>query len=397
MLEAEGRPRREHHAVFFGEPVGELEGGHVELVAQEGQQPAPRRRPREEVGALLDEAVCRLKVLADDLAVTLDDAISVLERQDCQCVAELARAQGDVVTHAPAFGHYLCRCRHPSDTQPRQAEGLGDGADADGRGAVVDSGRREGGAAGNLEPPVGLVAEDPSPHRLGQVVDAPELLLAEHGPRGVVRGIEYDQTRAGCHQALQLVQVVAVALEPYLPQADVGSYGAGHAVELLVGGVDGHDVVTRIEQDVKQQEVGLDGARGDEDVLRRAVAVGVGEYSLKLQRPRGRAVAERGFQQPLEKNLALLGFFEGEQIVGGEGQDAALCYVVGGRELVGGHPTFKGERLYLHGWAPSSLAGRHGTASVYPQVDRETLFTEVPRRGVLGTSAVAHSRKFATR
>jgi hypothetical protein len=38
VLEAEGRPRREHHAVFFGEPVGELEGGHVELVAQEGEQ-----------------------------------------------------------------------------------------------------------------------------------------------------------------------------------------------------------------------------------------------------------------------------------------------------------------------------------------------------------------------
>jgi hypothetical protein len=38
VLEAEGSPRREHHAVFFGEPDGELEGGHVELVAQEGQQ-----------------------------------------------------------------------------------------------------------------------------------------------------------------------------------------------------------------------------------------------------------------------------------------------------------------------------------------------------------------------
>src|SRR3712207_9343554 len=56
VLEAEGRPRREHHAVFFGEPVGELEGGHVELVAQEGQQTAPWRRPREELGAFLDRS-----------------------------------------------------------------------------------------------------------------------------------------------------------------------------------------------------------------------------------------------------------------------------------------------------------------------------------------------------
>ena len=37
ILEAECRPRREHHAALFGEPVGELEGGYVEVVAQEGQ------------------------------------------------------------------------------------------------------------------------------------------------------------------------------------------------------------------------------------------------------------------------------------------------------------------------------------------------------------------------
>src|SRR3712207_6223233 len=41
VLEAEGRPRREHHAVFFGEPAGKLEGRHIKLGAQEGQQ-SPR-------------------------------------------------------------------------------------------------------------------------------------------------------------------------------------------------------------------------------------------------------------------------------------------------------------------------------------------------------------------
>src|SRR5215212_9656759 len=124
VFEAEGRPRCEHHALFFREPVGELEGGHVQLVAQEGQQATPWRCPREEVGALLDEAVGRLQVQPDDLPVTLDDAVSVLECQDRQRVAELAWAQGNVVTHAPALGHYLGRCRHPSDAQPRQPEGL---------------------------------------------------------------------------------------------------------------------------------------------------------------------------------------------------------------------------------------------------------------------------------
>src|SRR5215217_1009773 len=108
MLKAEGRSRCEHHAVFFGEPVGQLQGGHVELVAQEGQQPSPWRRPGKELRALFDKALGHLQVLADDLPVTLDDAIPVLERQDRQRVAELARAQGGVVAHAPALVHYLC-------------------------------------------------------------------------------------------------------------------------------------------------------------------------------------------------------------------------------------------------------------------------------------------------
>src|SRR3712207_2391157 len=312
MLEAEGRPRREHHAVFFGEPVGELEGGHVELVAQEGQQTTPWRRPGKELGALLDKALGRLQVLADDLPVTLDDAISVFERQDRQRVAELARAQGGVVAHAPALGHYLCRCRHPPDPQPRQPEGLGDGADAYGTRTVLEGGRREGIAAGDLEPSVGLVAEHPGPYRLRQAVDAPELLLAEHCPRWVVRGVHDDQTRARGHQTLQLVQVVAVALGPYPPQGYLGADGAGHAVKLLVGGVDGHNVVSRIEQDVEQQEVSLDCARGDQDVLGPAVAVGVRQGAPELKRPGGLAVSERGVQQPFQDGLSFFGLFEGE-------------------------------------------------------------------------------------
>ena len=80
MLEAECRPRREHHAVFFGEPVGELEGGYVELVTQQGQQTTPWRRPGKELAALLDEAGGSLQVLADDLPVALNDAVFVLER-----------------------------------------------------------------------------------------------------------------------------------------------------------------------------------------------------------------------------------------------------------------------------------------------------------------------------
>jgi hypothetical protein len=38
--------------------------------------------------------------------------------------------------------------------------------------------------------------------------------------------------------------------------------------------------------------------------------------------------------------LAFFGLLEDEEVVGGEGKDAALRYVVGRGEFVGGHPTF---------------------------------------------------------
>ena len=75
-----------------------------------------------------------------------------------------------------------------------------------------------------------------------------------------------------------------VALGAYPPQGDLGADRAGHAVELLVGGVDRHDVVPRIKQDVEQQEVGLDGPCGDEDILGLAVAVGVRQRGPELER-----------------------------------------------------------------------------------------------------------------
>ena len=94
----------------------------------------------------------------------------------------------------------------------------------------------------------------------------------------------------------------------------------------------------------------------------------------ELERPGGLAVSERGLEQPSPVCLALFGLFEGEQVVSREGKDAALRYVVARRELVGGHPTFQGERLYLHSGVPS-LVERHNNASVYPQGDCDTLFT----------------------
>ena len=149
---------------------------------------------------------------------------------------------------------------------------------------------------------------------------------------------------------------------------------------MLVGGVDGHNVVSRIEQDVEQQEVSLDGARGDKDVLGPAVAVGVRQFGPELERAGGLTVSERGLQQPFQDGLTFFGLFEGEEIVSREGKDAALGYIVARRKLVGGHPTFQGERLDLRGGAPSFGGRRHVISSVYPHGACETLFTQRRRK-----------------
>src|SRR5215204_7368008 len=164
-----------------------------------------------------------------------------------------------------------------------------------------------------------LVEESPrSPQSLSEYwrilpfAYAQVVLEAEGRPRCEHHAAFFGEPVGQLQEALQLVQVVAVALGHYPPQGYLGADRSGDAVELLVGGVDGQNVVSRIEQDVEQQEVSLDCARSDQDVLGCAVAIGVRQSGPKLKRAGGLAVSERGLKQPFQDGLLFFRLLEGK-------------------------------------------------------------------------------------
>jgi hypothetical protein len=98
-----------------------------------------------------------------------------------------------------------------------------------------------------------------------------------------VRGVDDDQARGGSHQPLERLDIVAIpGRGPDLPQRDVAAQRARDAVQLLVGRERRDHVVTRVQQDVEQEVVGLDGARRHQHTV--GVAAGVGGRDRRTER-----------------------------------------------------------------------------------------------------------------
>ena len=130
-----------------------------------------------------------------------------------------------------------------------------------------------------------------------------------------MRRVDHDQSGALRHQAFELVQVESEArLGAQLPERHVAADGAGNAVELLIRRMDRDDVVSGLEQDVEQEEVGLDGARRDQDLLGPRVAVGRRDRRAQLECPRRLAVSQAQIEEAREDPFALLRRLEIEQL-----------------------------------------------------------------------------------
>ena len=126
-------------------------------------------------------------------------------------------------------------------------------------------------------------------------------------------------------ELLQFVQVIAeVVLRTQSPEGDIAADGARDAVELLVGWVDGDDVVTRFQQDVEGQEVGFDGTGGDQDVVWSTVLIRCSQQRPQFQRAWCFGIAEPGVEQALEGVRALFHGEHAEQLGNAHGEDAAL-------------------------------------------------------------------------
>ena len=288
----------------------------------------------------------------------------MLEGDHRQRIVELARAEGDVVTHAPAPTHNLLRPRNPASAEPRQAKRLGERPGADGAWSAIPHRPRQRRHAREFQPAVGLVAQDPGIKRFGKGVDFIQLLIAQHRPGRVMGGVDDNQLRARGSQRAQVIEIVVErSLRAEVPESDIAADRARDTVQLLIGGRHGHHTVAGIEQLVEQQVVGLDGARGDEDLVRAGVRIGCRDETAQFLAAACLAVPKPGVQQRLQRRVSLLRWHQIHDLTHRHWVDAAFGDVPLDYHLVLRHPAFKLEGLDPHVRSSSTavVIARHRT------------------------------------
>ena len=188
--------------------------------------------------------------------------------------------QGEIVTLIGANGagkttplqHLGIPGGDPAQPDPGQGEHLGHTADADALLIQVHN----GGAVALLlgEVAVHLVTQDIGPVAAGDGDDLLQHLLGHEGAGGVVGVVQADELDASPGQLLQTGQVGQKAVvRGQGKQLHLGPQGVGDGVQLLIGGQDGDDLVTRLHQGAEQVVVGSGGAVGGDHLLRAQIPV----------------------------------------------------------------------------------------------------------------------------
>jgi hypothetical protein len=189
-----------------------------------------------------------------------------------------------------------------------------------------------------------------------------DLVRPKDGAGRVVGGVDRDELGAPGDEALEVLEVEpeAAIVRAHFPERDIGAERRRHALDLLVGRVDGDDVVAGVEQGVEEQVVRLDRAGGDQDVVRAGALVGRGDVLTECLGPPRFAVAKAGREERFECRGPFTLRQQSDQLIDAHRQDAALGDVVLDPCFPERHPPFQPEILDLHGFslAPRSTAGQ---------------------------------------
>ena len=117
-----------------------------------------------------------------------------------------------------------------------------------------------------VQPAIDLVAEDPGVVLGGDVHDLTQALVVQGHADGVV-GVGQDDHLgvgvAGLVQGVEIQLVVILGLQ--LDHAGLDAAALGDIVVLLIGGLDHHAVVTRLQHAHQHQVIGAGAAVGDHD------------------------------------------------------------------------------------------------------------------------------------
>ena len=156
------------------------------------------------------------------------------------------------------------------------------GHTADGDGLVVAV-VQNGGHIVLVQPAIDLVAEDPGVVLGGDVHDLTQTLVVQGHADGVV-GVGQDDHLgvgvAGLVQGVEIQLIVILGLQ--LDHAGLDAAALGDIVVLLIGGLDHHAVVTRLQHAHQHQVIGAGAAVGDHHFLGLHIALGVNACHRRL-------------------------------------------------------------------------------------------------------------------
>jgi ATP-binding cassette, subfamily B, bacterial len=268
---AEARPGGQEHVLATVEPLAEIVGVRELFQPRKRGDPAGRRGEGDPVGG-----GCPVH---QDLAIPgrlrhprLEEVLQVSKHALGEQFDQGRQVQRGVVPDAHAVGEDVWRRDTPAETQPRQPEGLREGAEADPARVAPRHIRqrplviRQIGECG--------VPEQVRAGQVGLADYCPHVVFADGSTGRVVREVHHDGTRPAGNEAGQLVQRrgPAGAIRPQPPRLDAGASGGGEIDEQVISRLDSDHLVPRPQQCHQDQRDGLARAAGRHHLGRLAIA-----------------------------------------------------------------------------------------------------------------------------
>ena len=292
-----------------------------------------------------------------DLAVGLQNGtgagpqgLVVLQRDGGDDLVPDAAADGVVGTAGlHDLVHLVVAADDPADTGAGHGVHLGHTADGDG---LVVAVVQNGGHIVLVQPAIDLVAEDPGVVLGGDVHDLAQTLVIQGHADGVV-GVGQDDhlgvVVAGLVQGVEIQLIVLLGLQ--LDHAGLDAAALGDIVVLLIGGLDHHAVVARLQHAHQHQVIGAGAAVGDHDFLGLHVALGVNAGHRRLDPGGTGGVAvvimqAHGTHFVQESVQVLAG--QVKQLVHTKGADAAAAQIDTGQRIHGIQPFLHTKPCQFH-------------------------------------------------
>ena len=211
---------------------------------------------------------------------------------------------------------------------------------------------QDGGHVVLIHAAVHLVAEDPGVVLGGDVHHLAQALVVQRHADGIVGVGEDDELGffiAGLVQGIE-VQLIAVLLLQ-LHHAGLDAAALGDVIVLLVGGLDHHAVVARLQNAHQHQVVGSGAAVGDHHFLGLHVALGIDAGHRRLDAGGAGGVAmvivqAHGAHLVQERIQILAG--QVKQLVHPQCADAAAAQVDAGKRVHGIQPFLHAKPCQFH-------------------------------------------------